>query len=86
MKIKYIIGSLLITVVLMSTISKETIIITKPAVPKSIITRTWNDELGLVFKIEGYIKSNAMKGYILKSVVIYDSEGYSKGIVIMEKY
>lgn len=62
------------------------ILTVKPASPKSIIVKTFNENYNIVDEQEKWIRDNSAKGYILKSNSTYATNSQARGITVMEKY
>lgn len=58
----------------------------KPATPKAVLVKDFRAMFSLEDEVRDYVKANVAKGYIVKSIMIWDDENWSKGVVVMEKY
>lgn len=58
----------------------------KPTLPKSTIVKHFRDVSSVSFDIEKYVKHQVKKGYIVKSISMTNTDSYSYGIIVMEKY
>jgi len=58
----------------------------KPATPKQTVVKEFRAMFGLENDVAKYVKEKVKEGYIVKSVMIWDDETWSKGVIVMEKY
>lgn len=79
----FIAGVFFITLISATTVSVMTV---KPAVPKSIIVKSFRTMYGMEADIEEYINTMVKNGYVVKSVAMMNDGSRSNGIVVVEKY
>lgn len=84
--IMFLLG-IFVTISVAFTSPVQNLITTKPSKPAYTIVQSFNDYRGVEVDIKNFISSNIKNGYIVKTVSITGTrEGYTIGVVVMEKY
>jgi len=58
----------------------------KPARPTSVIVKAFHGKWGIQDDVAAYILQQVKGGYIVKSVVLSEDEGWQRAVIVLEKY